>query len=89
MTIENNATIREPHVDDMRSAIEHRATWMYLLMDEARKRGLGWDDFARAAVLRCGRFHGDAKFEKTDDLTVFAKSFANELYRKIFEMEQA
>ena len=87
MTIENKATIREPHVDDMRSAIEHRATWMYLLMDEARKRGLGWDDFARAAVLRCGRFHGDAKFEKTDDLTVFSKSFANELYRKIFEMD--
>ena len=30
----------DEHVADFRSATEHRATWMYLLVDEARKRGL-------------------------------------------------
>jgi hypothetical protein len=87
MTITNEATISEPHVSDMRAAIEHRATWMYLLMDEARKGGLAWDDFARKAVFRCGRFHGDGKFTKTDDLKAFGKEFANELVKKIFEMD--
>lgn len=87
MTIENKATIHEPHLDDMRSAFEHRATWMFLLMDEARKGGLQWDDFARKAVLRCGRFHGDCKFTKTGDLQAFGKEFANELVKKIFEMD--
>ncbi len=87
MTIENLATISEPHVSDMRSAIEHRATWMFLLLDEARKEGLEWDGFARKAILRCGRFHGDRKFSKTDDLQAFGKEFANELVKKIFEMD--
>ncbi len=87
MTIKNEATLSEPHVNDMRAAIEHRATWMYLLMDEARKGGLDWDDFARKAVLRCGRFHGDCKFSKTDDLQAFGKEFANEMVKKIFEMD--
>lgn len=85
MAIKNEAKIKEPHVEDMRSAIEHRATWFYLLLDEARKKGLAWDDFARKAVFRTGCLHGESKFTKTADLREFGKEFCNDLERKIFE----
>ncbi len=87
MTIKNQSTVNEEQVNNMRSAIEHRATWFYLLLDEARKKGLDWDDFARKAIFRCGCFHGDIKYTKTDDMKVFAFEFANDLYKKIFEMD--
>lgn len=87
MTIRNEATIKDQHVEDMRNAIEHRATWFYFLLDEARKRGLDWDDFARAAIFRTGCFHGDVKFTKIEDLKQFAREFANDLVRQIFEMD--
>lgn len=87
MTIRNEATIKDQHVEDMRNAIEHRATWFYFLLDEARKRGLDWDDFARTAIFRTGCFHGDVKFTKIEDLKQFAREFANDLVRQIFEMD--
>ena len=87
MTIQNTSIIKENHIDDLRGAIEHRATWFYLLLDEARKRGLEWDDFARAAIFKCGCFHGENKFANTDDLVSFANEFANENVIKIFEMD--
>ena len=42
----------------VRGMYEHRAEWLYLLLDEARKKGLAWEDFAPEAILRCGRFNG-------------------------------
>jgi hypothetical protein len=83
----NRSTITEKGTTDLRNAIEHRATWFYLLLDEARKKGLSWDEFARAAIFRCGRFHGEHKFSPTDSLVQFAREFANEDVRKIFEMD--
>jgi hypothetical protein len=87
MTIKNQSTINEEHVNDMRAAIEHRATWFFLLLDEARKKGLDWDDFARQAILRCGCFHGKTKYTSNGDMKKFVTEFANELYKKIFEMD--
>jgi len=87
MTIKNQAKINEEHINDLRGAFEHRATWFYLLLDEARKEGLDWDKFARKAIFRCGCFHGNNKFSDTEDLKKFANEFANELVKKIFEME--
>jgi len=43
----------------VRGTLEHRATWLYLLLDEAEKHGISSEDFAKAAILRCGCFHGD------------------------------
>lgn len=83
----NRPTIMEKGTVDLRSAIEHRATWFYLLLDEARKKGLAWDEFARSAIFRCGRFHGENNFSGTDSLVHFAREFANENVRRIFEME--
>ncbi len=88
MPIQNNPPITtDAAVNDMRSAIEHRATWMYLLLDEAEKAGLPWEEFARRAIRRCGEFHGRTKFTPTTDLCALAREFSNPLYSKIFEMD--
>ena len=85
MAIKNEAKIKESHIEDMRSAIEHRATWFYLLLQEASKKGLSWENCAREAVFRTGCLHGESKFTRTADLREFGNEFCNELERKIFE----
>lgn len=75
----------DEHVADFRSATEHRATWMYLLVDEARKRGLD-PEFARDAIYRCGCFHRSQKPE-TDSLRDYCESVFHQIGRKVFEQE--
>lgn len=80
----------DPITTEVRKAIEHRATWMYLLLKEARERGLDWDDIGRAAVLQTGSIHGQLKKEKMKDpssMEEFQTVFAGETSRKVFEME--
>ncbi len=87
MAIKNEKSYEDPHINDLRAAFEHRATWFYLVLDEARKKGLDWEDFARKAIHRCGCFHGDVKLPKTEDLQEFAEAFATDNVKKIFEMD--
>ena len=84
--IENKKSDRGQHIEDLRNAIEHRATWFYYLIEEARKRGLDIE-FAREAITQCGCFHGNNKFTRTDDLEAFAKEFADDNVKNIFEMD--
>ena len=84
--IKNNPSKTSPRTDLLRGAIEHRATWMGLLIDEAKKKGLD-TSFAHEAIRRCGMFHGLNKYPRTDDLTEFAPAFANEDVVGVFEME--
>lgn len=84
--IKNNASDRGTHIKDLRDAIEHRATWFYYLIEEAQKRGLDYD-FARAAIMNCGCFHGANKYTQTDDLKAFAPEFVTENVKNIFEMD--
>lgn len=84
--IKNTASDRGQHIEDLRNAIEHRATWFYFLVEEAQKRGLGYD-FARDAIRGCGCFHGKNKYTNTTDLKAFAPEFVNENVRNIFEMD--
>lgn len=85
--IENVPENRGEKCEDIRAAFEHRATWFYLLIEEARKRGLDFD-FAHEAIFQCGCFHGEHKFTKTDDLkNVFAPEFANQNVIDAFQME--
>ena len=70
----------------LRSAIEHRATWMGLLIDEAKKAGLDYG-FAHNAVRRCGVFHGLTKQDNSGDLKKFAAAFANQDVKDVFEMD--
>jgi hypothetical protein len=84
--IKNEASDRGQHIKDLRDAIEHRATWFYFLVQEAKKRGLDYD-FASDAITACGSFHGNSKYTQTDDLKVFAPEFISENVRNIFEMD--
>lgn len=74
-----------------RNAIEHRATWMGLIMDEAKKAGIDLVPIARKAVGRCGCFHGlnayKKNMKKPEDLQAFADVFSSELTLKSFDME--
>ncbi|MDR2632736.1 MAG: L-2-amino-thiazoline-4-carboxylic acid hydrolase [Treponema sp.] len=85
MMIHNNPQDKGKVIADLREAIEHRATWMYLLIEEARKEGLGVD-FARRAITACGCLHGKTKFTPTEDLLAFAQEFANPKGAAVFEM---
>ena len=87
MGISNKPSRSDSVTDKLRAAIEHRASWMYLLLNEARKQGLYWNGFARNAIRQCGRFHGDKKFHSESDLEKFGQAFADPDVIKIFEMD--
>jgi hypothetical protein len=75
---------------EVRKAIEHRATWMYLLLKEARERGLEWDEFARPAIFQTGCLGGLARRERMSDpnsLVEFAAVFPGETSQNVFAME--
>lgn len=77
-------------VREIRKAIEHRATWMYLLLVEARERGLDWDEFARPAIRATGAIHGGIKRDKMadpSDMEELSQTFAAGISRKVFEMK--
>lgn len=42
----------------VRGLIEHRATWLYLLLKEGEKRGIPWEDIGFPAIRACGNIHG-------------------------------
>ena len=89
--ITNQAYITEDAmVTNVRNAIEHRATWMALILDEAEKAGQDWEQIARAAIGRCGCFHGtliSEQMKDQTDLEEFKGLFLHELGQKIFEMD--
>jgi len=58
MAIKNKAKKNGFLVRNLRNFFEHRALWMYLLCDEARKKGHKPETFAPAAIRRCGIYHG-------------------------------
>ena len=62
--IVNEAKIKNPFIAKIRELLEHRAFWLYLLVDEAEKRGLDPTDFASAAITRCGISQGNDLVKK-------------------------
>jgi hypothetical protein len=73
----------------IRGLLEHRAAWLYLLLDEAQKRGISTDEFANAAILRCGCFQGNQLTAATG--TKSLKGLKKKLFtlpaRMVFEMK--
>ena len=80
------AIVGDKKTDDLRAAIEHRATWFYLMIEAAKNKGLD-TSFAREAIFKCGCFHGENKYPRTNDIKAFAAAFANENVVNIFEMD--
>lgn len=58
MSIQNTPKKNGFIIRNLRNFFEHRALWMYLLCDEARKKGVKPEAFAPAAIRRCGIYHG-------------------------------
>lgn len=55
----NNASKRNnPVIKAVRGTLEHRATWLYLLLKEGEKRGVKWEDMGYPAIRACGNIHG-------------------------------
>jgi hypothetical protein len=42
----------------VRGTLEHRATWLYLLLKEAEKKGVTWEEIGYPAIKACGNIHG-------------------------------
>ena len=85
----NEAKIKNPLIVAVREQLEHRATWLYLLCDEASKRGLDPKDFGTAAVKRCGLMQGKGLVEKgkTDSLIGLRKTLFTKPAQWVFEMD--
>ncbi|MDR0662681.1 MAG: L-2-amino-thiazoline-4-carboxylic acid hydrolase [Spirochaetaceae bacterium] len=79
MGIKNIPKKKSALVRALRKFFEHRALWMYFLLDEAKKKGLSGDDFAPQAIRRCGIYHGGAAANKG------ASSSLRTLKRKLFK----
>lgn len=45
-------------IKSIRGTLEHRATWLYLLLKEAEKKGVKWEDIGYAATHACGNMQG-------------------------------
>lgn len=75
MICNNESLTENDKVMQVRAAIEHRATWLYYLVDEAWKRGLDYQ-FAYDAVYRCGCLHGQAKHDNGN-----LREFAENVFR--------
>jgi len=90
MEIKNEATILDNEiVNVLRGAIEHRATWMSMMMDAAKKAGLDPEAFTREAITKCGHFHGAniQKAQKEEGIPAFTEAFISENVQKVFEMD--
>ncbi len=87
--VKNEAKINIGLLNAIREQLEHRAYWLYLLCDEAGKRGLSWREFGEPAIKRCGLDHGGRhiKTGKTDSLKGLKKVLFTKPAQLVFEMK--
>ncbi|MCI7147052.1 MAG: L-2-amino-thiazoline-4-carboxylic acid hydrolase [Firmicutes bacterium] len=90
MSIKNNAKIKNPLIRSIRELLEHRALWMYLLCDEAKKKGLPPEEYASEAIKRCGIYQGAELRKKAgggDSLKGLKKTLFSKFAQWVFEMD--
>ncbi len=73
----------------IRRTLEHRAEWLYLLLNEAEKKGIKWEDIGYPAIRACGNMHG-RELVRSGGTNSF-KGLKKELFtipaRMVFEMK--
>lgn len=87
--IKNEAVRQDDKIELMRKNFEHRATWMGLIYDEGRKRGLDLEEVIRAAIRKTGHIHGaniKAACPDPENVAVFGKTFLDDNGLKCFQM---
>ena len=90
MSIKNEPKIKNPLIVAIREQLEHRALWMYLLCDEAKKKGLAPEEYAPAAIRRCGLYQGSnlrAKAGGGESLKGLKKTLFTKPAQWVFEMD--
>jgi len=87
--IVNEAKNKFPLFVKVREQLEHRALWLYLLVEEAEKHGLQAEEFAADAVKRCGLYQGEEIVNKsgTQSLKGLKKVLFTRSAQAIFEMK--
>ena len=87
--VKNEPKIKNALVKAVREQLEHRALWMYLLCDEAKKKGLPPEEYVPEAIRRCGIYQGGELVKKGG--TTSLKGLKKHLFTKpaqwIFEMD--
>ena len=90
MSIHNEPKIKNGLLQAIREQLEHRALWMYLLCDEAKKKGLSPEEYAPNAIKRCGLYQGDLlvkKGGKGQSLKGLKKALFGVAAQLVFEMK--
>lgn len=90
MAIKNEPSKKDPIFTSIREQLEHRALWMYLLTDEAKKKGLDPSEYAPVAIKRCGLYQGKLLKEKGgcgDSLKGLKKALFSAAAQRVFEMK--
>ena len=90
MSITNEPKIRIGLLQAIREQLEHRALWMYLLCDEAKKKGLAPEEYAPQAIKRCGLYQGENLVKKGgmgQSLRGLKKALFGVAARLVFEMK--
>jgi len=87
--IKNEPGIKNPLIKAIRQLLEHRALWMYLLCDEAKKKGLPSEEYAPEAIRRCGLFQGGELVKQggTTSLKGLKKTLFTKPAQWVFEMK--
>ena len=90
MSIVNEPKYKNGLLQAIREQLEHRALWMYLLCDEAGKKGIAPEEYAPAAIKRCGLYQG-ANLVKKGGMGQSLKGLKKALFGKaaqlVFEMK--
>ena len=90
MSITNEPKLKNKLLQAIREQLEHRALWMYLLCDEAKKKGLAPQEYAPDAIKRCGLYQGAglrAKAGGSDSLKGLKKTLFTKPAQWVFEMK--
>lgn len=85
-----NQKIKNPLIVAIREQLEHRALWMYLLCDEAKKKGIDSKDYAPDAIKRCGLYQGANLRKKAgggDSLKGLKKTLFSKFAQWVFKMD--
>ena len=90
MSIKNEPKYKNGLLKAIREQLEHRALWMYLLVDEAKKKGLEPEEYAPAAIKRCGLYQGGLLRQKAgggESLKGLKKTLFGKPAQLVFEMK--
>lgn len=85
----NRAKYNNPILKAIRGTLEHRATWLYLLLKEAEKKGIRWEDIGYQAIGNCGCIQGEelSDMGKNSSLKVLKKRLFTKAAQIVFEMK--